>query len=107
MEANETQEQLMALRSAFDEAADVLGLQAHERELILGGPEGRLDRIGLFVMVFEEAGDLLGEPGWWLKAPNTGAPFNGKAPLAYILEDPLPHMVGTLRYVGITGGGWV
>jgi hypothetical protein len=93
--------------AAFDLAANSLGLQEQERKQILGDSNGQLERLGLFVWIFEEVGDALGEPGWWIKGPNRGAPFNGMSPLAFILEDPERNLLRTLQSFRKATGGWL
>lgn len=96
-----------AANLAFDQAATALGLLDGERARILGSSRGQFDRLLLFVTIYEEAASVFGEASIWLKGPNTGNPFEGKAPLAFILEDPKKNLIRTLQYWDRTTGGWV
>jgi hypothetical protein len=101
-----TQEMLEAAKRAFDGVAEAVELSEHDREAILGNPEGQHDRMAMLLGVFDEAGKLVGDGGAWLKAPNHGAPFEGEPPLAFILKDPAKNLPATLKYLGAAYGGW-
>lgn len=73
--------------------------------MILGDSEDRLDRMALLLGIYEGSSLLLGDAERWLKAPNTGSPFDGKTPLTYILEDQRNHLRNVYHYLrGAVGG---
>lgn len=102
----ETQEMVDAAMRAFEGASERLGLTVAGQTAILGAPETRLDRLALFLAIYEESGNLLGDSDSWLKAANKGSKFEGKAPLDYILEDPGQNLISTLQYLRQAMGGW-
>ena len=93
-------------RELFEKVADAIGLEDSARGVILGESEVQLDRMALLVGVYEESARLVGDAGRWLKAPNAGSPFDGRTPLAYILENPEDHLRSTYRYLGGAYEGW-
>lgn len=93
------------VRELFEKMANEIGLDACTREVILGDSDVQLDRMTLFIWVYEESGRLLGDAGLWLKAPNTGFLFNGRTPMAYILEKPGAHLRSTYQYLRGAYGG--
>jgi len=101
-----TQDMVDAAMRAFESASERLGLSVAGQTAILGAPETRLDRLALFLAIYEEAGNLLGDSGSWLKAANRGSTFRGKAPLDYILEDPGQNLITTLQFLRSAMGGW-
>lgn len=101
-----TQELRDQVGAIFKKASEAVGLKEKDQALILGGTEGQLDRVALFLGIYEEAGRLFGDPGPWLKAPNRGKAFKGKPPLDFILEDPERNLLSTLQYLRGATGGW-
>lgn len=90
----------------FEKVADAIGLDSSARDVILGNSEVQLDRMALLLGICEESAQLVGDAGRWLKAPNSGSPFEGRTPLAYILEDPGDHLRSTYQYLRGAYGGW-
>ena len=101
-----TQELRDQVGAIFKKASEAVGLKEKDQALILGSTEGQLDRVALFLGIYEEAGRLFGDPGPWLKAPNRGEAFEGKPPLDFILEDPERNLRSTLQYLRGATGGW-
>ncbi len=97
MEHKESQAAPKEVRELFEKVADAFGLEDSARGVILGDPDVQLDRMALLLGIYEESARLVGDAGRWLKASNSGSPFEGRTPLAYILENPEDNL--TLRHL--------
>jgi len=97
---------LKAVKSAFKVAADAVGLNDQGIRSFLGEAELHLERMGQFLAVYDQAENITGSATDWLRAPNNGAPFEGKPPLQFILEEPEENLPHTLHYLQGTYGGW-
>lgn len=93
-------------RAAFTRGVRALQLTQMECDSLLGDASTADDRVGNFLAIYELAGQLVGSSTDWLKAPNSGAPFGGKPPIVFILEDPGKHLPATLRHLRAAYGGW-
>lgn len=92
--------------AVFEKIANAIGLRDQDRTAILGGPESRLDRMVMFLAIYDLAGDLVGDPCAWLTAPNKGELFRGKQPIDFILDDPGKNLHTTLQHLQGAFGGW-
>ncbi len=95
------------------ESAKLLGVEMDVwRELSTAGWAGSLTQDQLYcasvVLGIHKHLQVLGEPMWreWVKRPNSGRPFDGKTPLAFMLDGGFPAMMATRLHVEGIGGGW-
>ena len=104
------------LLSAFRKVAAALGLTLPEQAALLGvaratlagwkaapgGDPDKLDRMALVVGIYGFACQAFpGERGGegWLRRPNQAAPFEGRPPIAYLLEGRFEHLLRTCDHL--------
>ncbi len=60
-----------------------------------------LERISYLLHIYRSLQQLVGEDGdeRWLRTPNAGDPFLGTAPLDYMLQGQVRHLLDTQRYL--------
>lgn len=102
--------------SAFRKVALALGLTLQQQAALLGvsratasswkttpgGDPDKLDRMALFVGIYDLAGQAFpGERGaeGWLTRPNTAPLFGGEAPLAFLLQGRFEHLYRTYDHL--------